>query len=271
MEPVTTTGLAITAYLAKDGIAKLLGPTAEYLGEGLKDLTRRRVESIGKMFSNASRRLGNQLDAPGQVPPKILRTVMNEASYSEDSLVLEYFGGVLASSRTELGRDDRGARLMKTVDNLSAYQIRTHYLPYSTISMLFANSGRRFGTTKNRRQLGIFLPFEGYAASMMFSPTEWQNPQILNHIWHGLRSDNLIENEWLFGDVKAVRKKFASASEAGIVCYPSAPGAELFLWALGCGDSPLEHLLSGVLDTAMDDLPNVVPGSIPIEPVPKAP
>ena len=81
---------------------------------------------------------------------------------------------------------------MKVVDNLSAYQIRTHYLLYSTISILFANSGRRFGTTKNRRQLGIFLPFEGYAASMMFSPTEWQNPQILNHIWHGLHSDNLI-------------------------------------------------------------------------------
>ena len=43
MEPVTTLGFgAITAYLAKDGIAKLLGPTAAYLGEGLRDLTHRR-------------------------------------------------------------------------------------------------------------------------------------------------------------------------------------------------------------------------------------
>ena len=270
MEPITSAGLAITAYLTKDGITKLLGPTAEYLGEGLKDLTRRRVESIGKIFSNASRKLGNQLDVPGQVPPRILRTVMNEASYSEDSLVLEYFGGVLASSRTEIGRDDRGTRLMKVVDNLSAYQIRTHYLLYSTIAMLFVNSGRRFGTTQNRRQLGVFLPFEGYFESMMFSQTEWKNPQILHHIWHGLGSDNLIENEWLFGDIEAVREKFPGASEGGIVCYPSAPGAELFLWALGCGDSPLEHMLSGVLDTVVDDLPNVVPGSVPIKPVPAA-
>ena len=66
MEPVTTIGLgAVAAYVAKDGIGKLLGPTADYLGEGLRDLTRRRVESIGRIFSNASTKLGSQLDEPG--------------------------------------------------------------------------------------------------------------------------------------------------------------------------------------------------------------
>ena len=179
MEP-TTVGLgAITAYLAKDGVSKLLGPTADYLGEGLSNLTKRRVESIGKMFSNAAKKLGSQIEAPGQVPPRILKTVMDDASYCEDPLVLEYFGGVLASSRTEDGRDDRGARLMKIVDNLSTYQIRTHYLLYSTIASLFSNSGKQFGTTKDRIQLGVFLPFQAYATSMMFSQKEWGNPQIL--------------------------------------------------------------------------------------------
>ena len=49
MEPVTTIGLgAFAAYVSKDGIGKLLGPTADYLGEGLRDLTRRRGESIGR-------------------------------------------------------------------------------------------------------------------------------------------------------------------------------------------------------------------------------
>jgi hypothetical protein len=38
-EPITTVGLsAIAAYLGKDGLEKLLGPTAEYLGSGLRDL-----------------------------------------------------------------------------------------------------------------------------------------------------------------------------------------------------------------------------------------
>lgn len=38
-EPITTVGLgAIAAYLGKDGLAKLLGPTAEYLGGELQSL-----------------------------------------------------------------------------------------------------------------------------------------------------------------------------------------------------------------------------------------
>ena len=259
----TTIGLgAITAYLAKDGVSKLLGPTADYLGKGLRNLTQRRIESIGKMFSNASKKLGSQIEAPGQVPPRILKAVMNDASYCEDPLVLEYFGGVLASSRTEDGRDDRGARLMKIVDNLSTYQIRTHYLLYSTIARLFSNSGKQLGTTKNRIQLGVFLPFQAYATSMMFSQKEWDNPQIMHHIWHGLFSDGLIENEWIFGDQETIKQKFTNAPEDGVVCQPSAMGAELFLWAFGYGASPLEHMLSGEIDTVVNDLPNVVPGAL---------
>ena len=179
MEPVTT---AVTAYLAKDGIGKLLGPTADYLGEGLRDLTRRRVESIGRIFSNASTKLGSQLDEPGQVPPRVLKTVLNEGSYCEDPVALEYFGGVLASSRTERGRDDRGARVAKVVDNLSTYQLRTHYLIYSSIANLFATSGRRFGTDQDRTQMQIFLPGEGYANAMEFSQEEWNNPQMLTAV-----------------------------------------------------------------------------------------
>ena len=263
MEPVTTVSLGVvTAYLAKDGVAKLLGPTADYLGEGLRDLTQRRFESISKMFSIASKKLGSKIEAPGQVPPRILKTVMNDASYFEDPLALEYFGGVLASSRTEDGRDDRGARLMKIVDNLSTYQIRTHYLLYSTISSLFSNSGKQFGTQKDRGKLRAFLPTSGYVTSMNFSQEEWDNPQIMHHIWHGLYSDGLIEGEWLFGSRELIKRKFTNALEDGIICQPSSMGAELFLWAFGYGASPLEHMLSRQIDTAVNDFPKVVPGAV---------
>ncbi len=262
MEP-TTVGLgAIGAYLAKDVVAKLLGPTADYLGTGLKDFTQHRIENIGKVLSNASKKLDSQLEKPGQVPPRILKAVINEASYCEDPLVLEYFGGVLASSRTESGRDDRGVRLAKVVDNLSVYQIRTHYLLYSTIATLFSYSGKRFGTSETRRQLQVFLPIQGYVDSMMFSQEEWDNPQILTHIWHGLFSDDLIEDQWRFGNQEALKKIFARAPSPGIVCTPSALGAELFLWAFGYGDSPLEYMLSGEIDAEVKDLPKVVSGAI---------
>ena len=204
MEPETTLSLAITAYVAKDVIAKVLGPTADYLGEGLRDFTKRRLQTIGRIFSNAFEKLDCRLDEPGQVPPRILKTVINEGSYYEDPLAVEYFGGVLASSRTELGRDDRGARVAKVIDDLSTYQLRTHYLLYSTIASLFSRSGKTFSTDDDRARMEVFLPAAGYLNSMQFSQEEWSNPQILHHVWHGLYSDNLIEGRWQFGDQQSL-------------------------------------------------------------------
>lgn len=263
MEPGTTVGLAaITAYLAKDGIDKLLGPTVDYLGEGLRDITRRRVESLHKIFSNACKKAGSDLDTPGEVPPRILRMVVNEASYCEDALALEYFGGVLASSRTANGRDDRGARLMRIVDNLSTYQIRTHYLLYSTISHIFLRSSKRLSTDDDRAQLEVFLPSDGYESSMGFSQKEWNNPQIMHHIWHGLSADNLIEGRWIFGDKSSLRTSFSAVPNDEIICRPSSLGVELFLWAFGYRDFPLEHILSGDLATKVNHLPEIVVGAI---------
>ena len=114
-------------------INKVLGPTAEYLGEEiLAGVKKKRAENTWNIFSNAEKKLGDKLDRPGQVPPKVLRTIINEGSYSDDAVATEYLGGVLASSRTEEGRDDRGDRLAKLISNMSIYQLRSHYLIYST-------------------------------------------------------------------------------------------------------------------------------------------
>jgi len=99
-EPIATVGLsAIAAYLGKDGIQKLLGPTADYLGEGLKDFTQKRVEAIGQIFRKAEQRLGQQLESSGEVPPKVLKSILDEGSYCNNPLAIEYFGGILATSR----------------------------------------------------------------------------------------------------------------------------------------------------------------------------
>lgn len=113
-DPITAVGAgAIAAYLGKDGLAKLLGPTADYLGGELQAYTQRRMENVGRIFSRAESKLGDKLERPGQVPPKVLKTIINDGSYADDELAVEYFGGVLASSRTEIGRDDRGGENRK--------------------------------------------------------------------------------------------------------------------------------------------------------------
>ncbi|NAZ18194.1 hypothetical protein GT020_19410, partial [Glutamicibacter soli] len=97
---------AIAAYLGKDGLEKLLGPTADYLGGELQEFTKKRINNVGKIFKKAENKLGDKINSPGGVPPKVLKTIINEGSYSDDELAAEYFGGVLASARTELTRDD---------------------------------------------------------------------------------------------------------------------------------------------------------------------
>lgn len=261
-EPLTTVGLgAVAAYLGKDGIQKLLGPTADYLGQGLRDFTQKRVQTIGQIFANASSKLGQKIDAPGEVPPKVLKAVLDEGSFSNDALAVEYLGGILASSRSEDGRDDRGARMARVADSLSTYQLRTHYLIYITIRKLFANSGLPFNM-EGRPKMQIFIPYSGYLSAMDFSNAEQrQLGSLFSHIFFGLHGDNLLEGHWQYGEKERMVTLFPEAAEGGIICQPSALGVELFLWAFGAADKPLDHLFDSSFSPAVEGLPSFIEGA----------
>lgn len=255
-DPITTLGLgALAAYLGKDGLEKLLGPTADYLGSGLKDFTEKRIEAIGRIFASAQGKLGSKADIPGEVPPKVLNSVLNEGSYASDPLAVEYFGGILASARTEGGRDDRSARLAKIVDSLSTYQLRAHFLIYATVRRLFNDKGFPFNM-EGRPKMQFFVSFDDFAVSMAFDPKELEQfGQLLNHVFFGLHADNLIEGQFQYGNKDAMLKLFAAAPDGGVVCQPSALGAELFLSAFGLAEKHLDHIFS----TDFPALPEGVP------------
>lgn len=263
-EPLTTVGLgAIAAYLGKDGLQKLLGPTADYLGQGLRDFTQKRVETIGQIFQKAESKLGEKVESPGEVPPKVLKAILDEGSFSNDGLAVEYLGGILASSRTEHGRDDRGARIAKIVDSLSTYQLRTHYLVYSTVRKLFAAKGLSMNMN-DRPKMQIFIPFSGYFAAMDFSAAEiGKVNSLLSHIFFGLHGDNLLEGHWQYGDRDSIKSLFAGANEGGIVCQPSSLGTEVFLWAFGQADMPLDYIFSPDLAASVVDMPEYIQGACP--------
>lgn len=253
-EPITTLGAsAIFAYLGKDGLQKLLGPTADYLGSEMQEFTKKRIETIGKIFKKAEEKLGDNIDNPGKVPPKVLKTVINDGSYFEDAVAVEYFGGILASSRSELGRDDRGARIAKILDGMSTYQIRSHYIIYSLIKKTFSNSGYIFNMDE-RPKMQIFIPMRIYIESMQFDETELQAfREILSHVLFGLNSDGIIE-DFKFGQKKDIMKYFSGVIEDGIIVTPSVFGAELYLWGYGVGNQKLSYALN---NDELEDLPDV--------------
>lgn len=135
----TATGLTVlgTAVGSAKIVEKLLGPTADYVGGGIKDWTEKRVNNVSRIFSIAATRLGGRIEEEGAVPPKVLKGILDEGSFCDDELSAEYFGGVLASSRTGVSRDDRGAAYIAMLGRLSAYQIRAHYCFYHIFKRLF--------------------------------------------------------------------------------------------------------------------------------------
>lgn len=265
-EPITTLGIgAIAAYLGKDGLEKLLGPTAEYLGGGLRDLAQKRVETIARIFQTAQRRLGDRVDQAGTVPPKVLKSVLDEGSFASQDIEVEYFGGILASSRTESGRDDRGARLSKLIDRLSSYQLRSHYLIYSTIRAAFSNRNLSM-SFHSRAKMRIFVPLFNYCRAMEFSDQEFdQIDNLMSHIFFGLQSELLLDGSFQYGDRHTMKSYFSDADDAGFVCQPSALGAELFLWAFGAANKPMDYIFDPSFNCRVDGMPEVIPGARVVE------
>ena len=234
------TGLTVlgTAIGSQDLVKKILGPSADYLGASLADLTQRAVKNTGRIFEKAAKKLGNQINQPGAVPPKVLKGVLEGAPFCDDTLGAEYFAGVLASSRTEVGRDDRGASFLSLVGRLSTYQIRSHYLFYEMVRALYGGIGENLGAQQGREKLRTFVPMRSYIVALEFGKGEDINT-ILSHVMFGLSREALIEGAFQFGP-----NLIPSAVEHGILFAPSALGIELFMWAHGMGILQLNGIIT---------------------------
>lgn len=247
VEPSTGVGLAAlaAAYLGKDGVNKLLGPTAEYFGEGLRNLVEKRISNLNRIFERASQRLGQELEKAGEIPPRLVKEVIDSGTFSEDTTMIEYYGGVLASSRTPTGVDDRGVRIARTISNLSSYQVRAHYVLYSALAAV--HRGQKLVPTKinDRNALQTYLPLGTFIDCMKLDDAEGERGrEIISHALHGLKNEGLIDN-WLAGRNAILTKRFKDMPvKDGLVFRPSLFGFEVFWWCLGFGQSNIDRFLS---------------------------
>jgi hypothetical protein len=145
--PIAEAGGAILCL--KDLMPRILGPTADYVGNGIRSYTEKGAANLLRIFKKTEEILGKNLDEPGQVSPKVLKNILDEGYFSEDELSAEYFGGVLASSRTNNSRDDRGAAFVKLISRLSAYQLRAHHILRMRRAVQFCDTWRSNNVTSN--------------------------------------------------------------------------------------------------------------------------
>jgi hypothetical protein len=213
---------------------QLLGPSAAYLGVKGKELTEKSVENIERVFKHGLRMLPKDAPEGGAVPPRVLRSTINEGAFTEDQIAAAYLGGVLASSRSGRMRDDRGVCINAMISRLSVFQLRLHYVLYSAMHYMLQGTGLRVGSGEEFRHTLHFGTTGLYVAMGFFDDSKDPSYDIdvpLSHALFGLDKENLITG-WSF-----------SLSE-GLKCEPTAIGVEFFLWANGQGDRPLEHFYS---------------------------
>lgn len=257
------TGVGLAVLGSRDLLNKLLGPSAEYVGGEVKGLVQKCNVNLDRIFVKAKDKLGSRLDAAGGVNPRILKHVIDEGRFCEDELTAEYYGGVLASSKSENGRDDRGVTLLATIKSLSVYQLRFHYVFYRLVNNLFKVAPANLADVNDCENLKLFIPLRVYEVAMDFQPCE-NSSAILAHIMFGLRRHDLIRESFAFGSSSHLQKDVHEVDTSGILVAPSLLGAELFLWALGIQGSSGRELLQVETGSLIDGV-KLIDGAVSVD------
>ena len=113
-------------------MGKLLGPTAEVMGQDFKKLYEKGRD---KIVANAIKKTKN-IDLNDRTNLRVTRDVLWNGSFTDESICAEYFGGVLASSRSKDGKDDFGVFYVNIIKSLSSNQLNMHYIIYRTLNKI---------------------------------------------------------------------------------------------------------------------------------------
>jgi len=198
VEPVSAAvaGGVLGGYVAKraaDGLGRLLGPAADEAALALGRFTETRLRNVGRVLDAAERKAAGSDAGPGcAVPLRLALRVLDEGSYAEDGLVVEYLGGVLASSRTPRGRDDRGNSFLALVARLSTYHLRMHYILHSEMRRVLHAQRLSLGDLDDIRANGrVFVPRSTYLTAMDYGDGE-DADAITNHSLWWLDREQLL-------------------------------------------------------------------------------
>jgi len=114
-------------------LKKAFGPVLGELGEDMKKLY-----SVGrdKILLKAYNKIDDKDDGK-KANLRVARDVFWNGSFTDEEICAEYFGGILASSRSENGKDDNGIHYADVIKSLSSKQLELHYIIYNSLNKLF--------------------------------------------------------------------------------------------------------------------------------------
>ena len=126
-------------------LQKVLGPVLSEMGEDLKKVY---AKGRDKISSRAYGKIPDPDDGK-QANLRVARDVFWNGSFSDDEVCAEYFGGMLASSRSGDGKDDSAIQFVDVCKSLSSRQLRLHYVIYNSLNKLMVASGKQVNILSN--------------------------------------------------------------------------------------------------------------------------
>jgi hypothetical protein len=236
----TTLGGAIAA---KPLLERLMGPSFEYAGRSMAALLERYGNrNLNDVFRRAARKLGASDEPIGSVNPRVLRAVIEDASYTKDDVTAEYFAGLLASSAHGDSEDDRAMTFLSIVRSLTSSQIRFHRVAYSFFRVKYMSHEASLSDTASLPRLFLSddtLHDYGLPAT----------PSGRSEIIAGLARETLLgRNFELFRYALLPR---AGDGLAGVVVEATSLGSQLFLWVHGQPDLAPDFLFD--VDVELQD------------------
>jgi hypothetical protein len=181
VEPVTTGAVVAAGWTAQ----KLLGKTFDIVGDDLAKL----YEKVrNKIFDNAAKKISD-INSDEQTNLRVTRDVLWNGSFADDPICTEYFGGILASSRSEEGKDDMGVFYLDVIKSLPSDHLRMHYIIYRSLNkLLIANDQKKSLNPGQENELNNEKLF--FAFSQNFE-NQFGNVDFVA-ILHGLIAKNII-------------------------------------------------------------------------------
>ncbi len=244
---------------------KLLGPSADYIGDLSKRFLEHALEkqprNIANIFIKATKKLGNKVDEPGAIEPRILKTIIEDGAFIEEDLVADYYAGVLASSRDKDGKNDNGLPYLKLLQSMSSFDLILHSLLYKTVQGEFKESAYRIGNPNERHKMELFVPYEQLVIELMkYSPnTNTTNAysKIADTMFR-FSQHSIILERWELAPAKSIKTTTkGKVSTSGLIFTPAPVGTCLALWGYGNGDLDKDYFFCCELN---DDL-NISPVS----------
>ncbi len=217
----------------------VVGPTAKVFGATISDYVEFRLSNWFGIAKAAEEALGD--DPPdGQVHPRVVHRVLEEATYLDDPVMQRYAGGLLAAARTPEGKDDRAAYYVNLLSSMTANQVRLHHAVYSAIAAHPRQEDHDLADASQAHTAAVRTPVSDAATLLEFD----EDVPPLDAVGEAVFT---LSREGLLGPQATLNLLSQLGSSVGtesqrLAVMPSAVGALLFLWGRGVRTSRADDL-----------------------------